>query len=190
MDVGIFCYNFFTVLIFFKLARIKVRKNFEEELKMTNEIFRNERIANDESLFTKFFTSAGRIDRTTFFLRLLAVLMIEFSLLFATGFVALLANLSLENPPLWMNLSFEAVFFAAIIPKYFLNVKRLHDIGKDSTLAKIFWGVEILSASIFISTINGILILSSVLSIASLVFTFYLLFKRGENNANEYGNAQ
>ena len=157
---------------------------------MTNEIFRNERIAADESLFTKFFTSAGRINRITFFGRFTVILLIEFSLLFATEFVAWFANFTLNNPPLWVDASIFAVLLVGLIPEYFLKVKRLHDIGKDSTLAKIFLGVEILSAIIFISTINGILILSSVLSIASLVFTFYLLFKRGENNANEYGNAQ
>lgn len=158
---------------------------------MTNELFSNERIStNEESLFQKFFSSTGRIDRMTFLGRSMIIAVIEFPLLFAVAFVGALADLSLANQPLWIDAAFVAVITVSLIPEYFLDTKRLHDIGKDETLAKIFFGFGILTAVVSFSSIGALLLISNVLGISSLIFKLYLLFKRGESNNNEYGAAQ
>ena len=158
---------------------------------MTNEIFRNEEIVDsEESLFKKFFSSTGRINRRTFFIRSLLIFFVEALFLSAVVFVSVLADLSLTTQPLWIDVSFAMVTIVALIPEYFLSAKRLHDIGKDETLAKIFFGIGILTSICIFSTINAVVILSKVIGISSVVFQLYLLFKRGESNNNEYGAAQ
>ena len=152
---------------------------------MTNEMVK----IDNETLFEKFFTATGRIGRMTFFKRTLIIGLIEFLILFCIGIVSSIYEVAGTETPMWINALNAVVIFAALIPGYFLNTKRLHDIGKDSTLAKIFLGVGILSA---IHTVAIAPVLMSIpLMIENVVligFTFYLLFTKGDENANEYGD--
>ena len=157
---------------------------------MTNEIMKNQMTEiNSETLFEKFFTTTGRIGRMTFFKRTFMIGLIEFFALFCIGIVSSIHEVAGTETPMWVNALNAVVIFAALIPGYFLNTKRLHDIGKDSTLAKIFLGVGILSA---IHTVAIAPVLMSIpLMIENVVligFTFYLLLTKGDENANEYGD--
>ena len=153
---------------------------------MTNEIS----MENKGGIKEKFFSTTGRIGRMTFFKRSVVLILIEIFLMMIVGFIAALWTFNSPNSDLIMTAAMFIVGLAAIFPIYCLNVKRLHDLGKDETLAKVFAGLGILGLAFTFSEstlAQAIIIISSIIS---LVFTVYLLFMRGETNANEYGNAQ
>ncbi|MBR5913594.1 MAG: DUF805 domain-containing protein [Selenomonadaceae bacterium] len=164
---------------------------------MTNEIMKSETVSeNNETFKEKFFTPNGRIGRMTFFSRSILLLLLEFITLFVAGSAAILSLALGSDPtpstPIWFDIVTAIVMFGALVPQYCLNSKRLHDIGKDETLAKIFLGVSIL-----ISVINSgfpsiaesmpYMIISGI---SMLGFYMYLLFMKGEEVTNEYGAAK
>lgn len=158
---------------------------------MTNEFLKNEMVtANNETLKQKFFSTNGRIDRMTFFKRTLALIGVEFLLTFIVGFAVIMMTLNSPNSESIMSAVITMIALAALFPEYCLNVKRLHDIGRDETLAKIFVGVGILGLATGFLELSTPMAISVVISIISVGFMFYLLFKRGEDKANEYGEAQ
>ena len=153
---------------------------------MTNEIFRNESVAENESLRQKYFTTTGRIDRLTFLKRSLIAFVALFLLTFTAGIIGYLVSSNIATAEMVMSITSLAV----IIPQYFLNAKRLHDIGRDETLAKVFVGIGILQALFTFSTASIIVNATMALSIVTFIFTLYLLFKKGEEVNNEYGMAK
>ena len=153
---------------------------------MTNEIFRNESVAENESFTQKYFTTTGRIDRLTFLKRSLIAFVALFLLTFTAGIIGYLVSSNIATAEMVMSITSLAV----IIPQYFLNAKRLHDIGRDETLAKVFVGVGILQALFTFSTASIIVNATMALSIVTFIFTLYLLFKKGEEVNNEYGMAK
>ena len=156
---------------------------------MTNEILKNEMVnANDETLRQKFFTTTGRIDRMTYLKRNLILMLMAFVIFFAIEILGFIANLS----PAGINVLENIIMILILVPSFFLDVKRLHDLGKDSTLAKIFLGISLFSTAYnwAFPVITEITPVNIVTSIASLGFMFYLLFARGEDDTNQYGAAQ
>ena len=154
---------------------------------MTNEI--KLQTADTETFREKFLTTAGRINRTTFLKRSIALVAINFAVLFLTAFILMLGTSSTELPQ-WANLILFGITALFLIPDYCLKVKRLHDFGKDSTLAKIFLGISILTMT-YGTNLNAAVSLS-IFETATLslpfVFLLYLLLKQGDDGANEYGN--
>lgn len=160
---------------------------------MTNEILRNEVFeASNETLFEKFFTKTGRLNRMTYLIRNLALLAVECFAIIVVGFVGVLGIVFLDSDPTWVEGSITSLMILALIPDYFLNVKRLHDLGKDDTLAKIFLGVGILMTAYdwAFPAISIVTPAPVVISIATLAFSVYLLFAKGEEHPNKYGNPQ
>ena len=153
---------------------------------MTNEIS----MENKGSIKEKFFSTTGRIGRMTFFKRSVVLALIEVLLMTIVGFSAALWTFNSPDTDLITTAAMFIVGLLAIFPIYCLNVKRLHDLGKDETLAKIFAGLGIagLAFNFSESTLaQAIIIISSIISLG---FTIYLLFTRGEIKANQYGDAQ
>ena len=160
---------------------------------MTNEMIKTEiEMPNKESLMEKFFSPKGRIGRLTFFKRNLVIVGIELLILFMVSFLGIIANVVLSEMPTWIDISLAVVLLIFLVPSYFLDVKRLHDLGKDSTLAKIFLGVGILSVtySLIYPAMESFSAIGTILSIATLVFATYLLFTKGEDKVNQYGEVQ
>lgn len=155
---------------------------------MTNEILNNDiKVKSNETFSQKFFTTNGRINRMTFFKRSLAVTVIGFLLAFMAGLIYSVVNLDSANVEQSTEIVIFAVLLLSLIPQYCLNTKRLHDIGKDETLAKIFIGVEFLGSICIFSTMGVAEIVSIISSTASFIFTAYLIFKKGDADNNEYG---
>ena len=154
---------------------------------MTNEI--KLQTVETESLKEKFLTTTGRINRLTFFKRSIALAVINFLTIFLTIFLIMLGTMS-TTPPSWMNFLLIAIMGALLIPQYCLNVKRLHDFGKDATLAKIFLFINFLTIiyNFNVSVDSEFIILDSAAFIIPWAFSLYLLFKKGNEGANEYDN--
>ena len=130
-----------------------------------------------ETLKEKFLTTTGRINRMTFLRRNLAIVLATFIVFFIIEIIA-------ET----------IVAFLLIVPEYCLNVQRLHDIGKDETLAKVLAGISLFSVAYGLTLSPDALLVESAVAIAlgivSLVAFFYLLCAKGESYANGYGVAQ
>lgn len=154
---------------------------------MTNE-FKLQTVET-ETLKEKFLTTTGRINRLTFLKRSIALVAINFLTIFFTIFIIMLGTMS-TTPPLWMNFISIAIMGVLLIPQYCLNVKRLHDFGKDATLAKIFLVINFLTIiyNFNVSVDSEFIILDSAAFIIPWAFSLYLLFKKGDEGFNEYGN--
>ena len=154
---------------------------------MTNEI--RLQSADTETFKEKFLTTTGRINRLTFFKRSIALFVINFLTIFFTIFLIMLGTTS-TNPPSWMTFILIAIMGVLLIPQYCLNVKRLHDFGKDATIAKIFLVINFLTIiyNFNISVDSEFIILDSAAFIIPWAFSLYLLFKKGDEGANEYDN--
>ena len=160
---------------------------------MTNEIIKSKiEISDKESLVEKFFSTKGRIDRLTYFKRNFVLLAAELVLLFVIAIIGTVADRVLAETPTWLDASLSVLLLISLVPVYFLDVKRLHDLGKDSTLAKIFLGVGILSVAYDMTSplTASFEPVGIILSLATIVFTAYLLFKKGEDKVNQYGEVQ
>ena len=158
---------------------------------MTNKI----NLTKEESLREKFFTTTGRINRLTFFRRNVGLIFAEIALILFIQFLMILGTMSTELPS-WADGFFFGFVILTFIPEYCLNTKRLHDLGKDSTLAKVFAGIGILSVAY--SAANGLFITSEdipltpieiISSVVIFAFMVYLLFAKGNEGSNEYGDA-
>lgn len=160
---------------------------------MTNEFLKSEMVTeNKETLQEKFFTTTGRIDRLTFFKRLMMLIGAGFLLTFISAIITIPIEYSLGiQDSMLSNIAMCGVMLATFFPEYCLTTKRLHDIGQDETLAKIFIGIGILELGLTFAAVGTtIYLIAEALSVVSLIFTIYLLFKKGDNNANEYGAAK
>ena len=155
---------------------------------MTNEM----NITKRETLREKFLTTTGRINRATFFRRTVGLIVAEVLLMFFLMILIMLGTMSTDLP-YWANGFFFGFTILTFIPEYCLNTKRLHDLGKDSTLAKVFLGIGILSAAY--SAANGLWTASESLpftpidiicTVAMFGFMVYLLFAKGTEGSNEY----
>ena len=156
---------------------------------MTNEILKSEMVnANNETFQQKFFTTEGRINRTTYLTRNLILMLMAFVTFVAIEIFGFIANLS----PAEINVLDNITVILILVPSFFLDVKRLHDLGRDSTLAKIFLGISLFSTAYNWSfpVLTTITPVNIVTSLASFGFMFYLLFARGEDDTNQYGAAQ
>ena len=155
---------------------------------MTNEIIKNETVAeNKETLTQKFFTTTGRINRLTYFKRSLAILGIEFVLAFVIGIIFYAMSSDATTAEMSANVAITFIVLVSLIPQYNLDTKRLHDIGKDEILAKVFIGVGALRTICAFATVGIVSSIATSLSVISLVFTFYLIFVKGEEVTNDYG---
>ena len=104
----------------------------------------------------------------------------------------ILGTMSTELPS-WADGFFFGFVILTFIPEYCLNTKRLHDLGKDSTLAKVFLGIGIFNAACI--SANGLWTASESLpftpidiicTVAMFGFMVYLLFAKGTEGSNEY----
>jgi len=161
---------------------------------MTNETSRgNLTEVSNETFTEKFFTTTGRISRMTFLKRELMLILMAFALVFLVETCFIAYTLFGATLPEWTAVIVPIIFLAIWIPDYCLNVKRLHDFGKDSTLAKLFLGFGIMANVYYIAFPSAIDLLTPFTifdSVVNLGFFAYLLYMRGDEGANEYGETK
>lgn len=133
-----------------------------------------------------FLTAEGRLNRWKYFKLLLILTLIELvaviivSVVFSDEF----GNLSSSEENL-LNI----IAGAALLPTYFLDVRRLHDFNQDDTLAKISAALSFYFI-FFIENPENFIFMSAldrVVCIATFVLGMYILFKPGTRGENQYG---
>ncbi len=140
----------------------------------------------DKTMQEMFIKTTGRLNRLRYFKR---------------GLVVLLASLVIGIPALmifsdeWGNLtSFgnmitTIIGIVALFPMYCLDVRRLQDMNKDNTIAKVSF---VLSAITVITAPNDVDVFTMDTSVAIVYLVnsaigLYLLFAPGTKGENKYG---
>ena len=142
----------------------------------------------------KFFTTTGRINRMTFFKRNMLLVLVAFLAFFVIGIVDVINGSDVDSISTTGRLLETAVTLLLVTPEYCLNVKRLHDLGKNEILAKVIAGTSAFSALYALTlnasadSLNSIVLIS--VGIFNVVAFLYLLFAKGNSVANSYGVAQ
>ena len=132
-----------------------------------------------------FLTAEGRLNRWKYFKLLLILSLIEL--------VAVVILFMIFSDEFWNLTSVgetltNIIAVAALLPTYFLDVRRLHDFNQDDTLAKISAALTFYT-TIFIDFENLIFMsaLDRVVGVATFVLAMYILFKPGTRGENQYG---
>lgn len=138
----------------------------------------------DRTLQEQFLKTEGRLNRLRYLKRNLVLLLvwILICILFVLIFSDDMGNLSSTG-----NILSSVIGIGMMIPSYCLDVRRLHDMDKDSTLAKISFVLGLFMIFIndedpFNPSVAG-LIVSSV----NFIVILYFLFVSGTKGANKYG---
>lgn len=130
----------------------------------------------------------------TFLRRNLAIVLATFIVFFIIEIIGTPLDAVAGQQSTGVLIAETIVAFLLIVPEYCLNVQRLHDIGKDETLAKVLAGISLFSVAYGLTLSPDALLVESAVAIAlgivSLVAFFYLLCAKGESYANGYGVAQ
>ena len=121
----------------------------------------------DNGVQETFFRQDGRLNRLRYFKRMLVV-----------GIVSSLLNILIGS---------TLGTLITLYPQYCLVLRRLHDLGKDNTLALVTIGMGIFTAFIPFMDSESILPLLMILGLIGLVIGLYLLFKKGDEGPNQYG---
>lgn len=152
------------------------KENFSDESKVYVE---------DKTAEEIFLKRDGRLNRLRYFKRIVAVYLI---------FIVVSFPAMMIFSDDWGNLSsfgellVTAINLASLFPLYCLDVRRLHDMDKDETLAKISFGLGVIGA--FVASNSDPFDLSPTATIVYLVETviaLYLLFSPGTEGENKYG---
>lgn len=161
---------------------------------MTNEIIKKQIAEISKETFTeKFFTTHGRISRMTFLKREVMLILMAFALVFLVEICFIAYTLFGATLPEWTAVITPLIMIVIWISDYCLNVKRLHDFGKDATLAKIFLAFGIMANVYYIAFPLAADLLTPFTifdSVVNLGFLAYLLYMRGDEGANEYGETK
>ncbi len=161
---------------------------------MTNDMIKNEMTEiNRETFFEKFFTTNGRISRMTFLKREVMLILMAFALVFLVETCFIAYTLFGATLPEWTAVITPLIMIVIWISDYCLNVKRLHDFGKDATLAKIFLAFGLMANAYYIAfptAIDFVTPFTIFDSVVNLGFLAYLLYMRGDEGANEYGKTK
>ena len=138
----------------------------------------NDRYIPDSGFSENFLRSDGRLNRWRYFKRqicltLFAVVAIIFAYIIFTD------DWGYETDELYIATGI--IVLGVNILSYFLNVRRLHDLGEKNTLAIVLLVLGIITAIFSESDI------STATSGIETIGTFYLLLKKGVAGPNEYG---
>ena len=151
-------------------------ENFSEESKVYVE---------DKTAEEMFLKRTGRLNRLRYFKRGIAVTLIA---ILAFVPVSVIFGDDWGNLSSFGELVVTAINLVSLIPLYCLDVRRLHDMDKDETLAKISLGLGVIGA--FVSSNSDPFDLSptaTIVYLAETVIALYLLFSPGTKGENKYG---
>lgn len=138
----------------------------------------------DRTLQEQFMKTDGRLNRLRYIKRILVLLLvwIVICVLITLIFGDDMGKLSSTGDVL-----VSVIAAGMLIPYYCLDVRRLHDMDKDSTLAKIIFVLGI--AMLFVSeeSLFNPSAPAMILYLISVVTSIYILFMPGTKGANKYG---
>ena len=127
-------------------------------------------------IIKNFFNSEGRLNRLKF-LKLLVILIV-------TSFILISLTLEIFPDSIFLVCS---ILISAAVGMYFLESKRLHDLGYSEDLAK--GSVMIYANCIFVKSYDEFAetLLSDITYIIFFGTLLFLLFKPGIQGENQYG---
>lgn len=133
---------------------------------------------NDNDWKALFLKTDGRLNRLRYFKRQMLLLLIVLILVIFVG-------VACDNGYGYLTQRGERlesiIGLCYLLVSYFLDVRRLHDIGKDSTIAKVILGTGLLS---LFESLGG---LADIAQLVSAVGSLYLFFTPGTQGPNQYG---
>lgn len=137
----------------------------------------------DRTLQEQFLKTEGRLNRLRYLKRNLVLLLVW---LLTGMLIVLIFGDDMGNLSSTGNILSSFIGGAMLVPYYCLDVRRLHDMDKDSTLAKI--SLVLCFAMLFIDDdpFNPSAI-GIILSLVVCIIALYLLFVPGTKGANKYG---
>ena len=138
----------------------------------------------DRTLEEQFLKTDGRLNRLRYFKRNMFLLLVWIVI---CVLITLLFSDDMGNLSSTGDVLVSVIAAGMLIPYYCLDVRRLHDMDKDSTLAKISFVLGLFMIFIndedpFNPSAAG-LIVSSV----NFIVILYFLFVPGTKGANKYG---
>lgn len=138
----------------------------------------------DKTLEEMFLKTTGRLNRLRYLKRsiLLMIVPLLLSLPFAVVFSDSMGNLTAKG-----EIIVAIIDLVMLFPGYCLDVRRLHDMDKDDTLAKINF---VLSVVVIFSVSGDPFEFSTselIVSLLIIVILIYMLFVPGTNGENKYG---
>lgn len=139
---------------------------------------------NDKTVAEMFLNQSGRLNRLRYFKRVLVIFLISFVAMFP---VMVIFGDDLGNLSTFGDVLIMLINLAILIPFYCLDVRRLHDMNKDETLAKVSLLIGI---SVAIVPVDDIYSVPTPMMIAYLVGTvlgLYMLLSPGTKGENQYG---
>ena len=139
----------------------------------------------DTTFGEMLFKADGRLNRLRYIKRILSLTILHSLLIVAVGFWLMHDK---DSPPPEEIIYFNAIIsFAALVPQFSWDVRRLHDLNKGAFLAVVdflcsvviaignYFGADSMRPDQLVAGIVGVLIL------------LYLMFVRGTQGTNEYG---
>ena len=138
----------------------------------------------DRTWKEQFLKTEGRLNRLRYLKRNLVLLLVWLlsNVLIALIFGDYMGNLSRTGTGLVSVISVVMLF-----PTYCLDVRRLHDMDKDSTIAKICFVLSLVAIFIADDDPFNPSSMGLILSLVFCLIALYMLFVPGTKGANKYG---
>ena len=139
---------------------------------------------NDKTVEEMFFKRSGRLNRLRYFKRVLVIFLVS---LIAMLPVAIIFGDELGNVSTFGDVLIMLINLAILIPFYCLDVRRLHDMDKDETLAKVSLIIGIIAAIFPVDDLYYAPPPMKVVYIVGTVIGLYMLLSPGTKGENQYG---
>ena len=128
--------------------------------------------------------TTGRLNRLRYFKRSMAVALIEMVIV---GLAFMLFTNSFGELSGFGSVVVAAILIAGQVIYYCLNVRRLHDLDKDETLAYVLLGLGLISA-LSSSDVFSMSAFETLSYCVECLGALYLLFAPGTHGDNKYGS--
>ena len=139
---------------------------------------------NDKTVEEMFLNQSGRLNRLRYFKRVMAIFLVS---LVAMLPVTIIFGDDFGNLSSFGNILVTLINLAILIPFYCLDVRRLHDMDKDETLAKVSLAIGISVAIIPVDDIFSVPTPLMIVYLIGTVLGLYMLFSPGTKGENQYG---
>ena len=135
-------------------------------------------------MFEMFFRRSGRLNRLRYFKCSMVVFLIAMIVELP---VAIIFSDDSFNLSSFGNMLVMIINLVAQIPLYCLDVRRLHDMDKDETLAKILLIIGVIVAIVPVDDLYYAPPPMIVVYLVGTVLGLYVLFTPGTKGENKYG---
>lgn len=165
-------------MILEKVCKMNLSKN--------NDSIKSEVYTEDKTIQEMFLKMTGRLNRLRYFKRVIVVALVSLVVSFP---ILMIFIDDLGNITPFGNIISAIINLAVFIPIYCLDVRRLHDLDKDETLAKISLGLGVVGTIMGMSNDD----LSSLSAVEMIIYGIgsviglYILLAPGTKGENKYG---